>query len=76
MAKRKKPATLNDWKWTLKKPATAGRFWWSNGEHETPTLVYVEKQSLGFYVLGQGWLPYQPGQWAGPIGERDPASNN
>ena len=55
-------------KWTTKKPLTAGRFWRSTGE--APTLVYVEKQSLGFYVLGLGWLPYQPGKWAGPFGEQ------
>ena len=62
-------------KWTTKKPLTQGRFWFANGEEESPSLVYVEKQSLGFYVLGLGWLPYQPGQWAGPFGEQDPANN-
>jgi len=62
-------------KWTAQKPLTQGRFWWTNEEEKAPTLVYVEQQSLGLYVLGLGWVPYQPGQWAGPIAENDPAKN-
>ena len=62
-------------KWTVKKPLTQGRFWWTSQEGQAPTLVYIEKQSLGFYVLGMGWLPYQPGHWAGPVSEHDPANN-
>ena len=60
-------------KWTTKKPLTQGRFWWTCEKDQPPTLVYIEKESLGFYVLGVGWLPYQAGQWAGPFGEQDPA---
>ncbi len=62
--------------WTTRKPVTQGRFWWTNADEQAPSLVYVEKQSLGFYVLGAGWLPYQSGQWAGPFGEQNSASNN
>ncbi len=76
MLRRNKTVHLPKSIWTTKKPLAPGRFWWSNEAAGPPTLVYVEKQHLGFYVVGVGWLPYQSGQWAGPCGETEPGSKN
>jgi hypothetical protein len=62
--------------WTPAKPMAQGRFWRITGNDQPPSLVFVEKQCLGFYVLGEGWLAFQPGQWAGPIGEGQNSANN
>src|SRR5260221_6376545 len=70
------PLAMRNIKWTVQKPQTQGRFWWADQPGQAPTLVYIEQQSLGLYVLGAGWVPYQPGQWAGPFGEPDAPCNN
>ena len=67
---------MRNMKWTIKKPLTQGRFWWSSHEGDGPKLVFVEKQSLGLYAFGAGWVPYQEGQWAGPMGEQRTPENN
>jgi hypothetical protein len=76
MRRHTKRTPKQDLKWSSKKPLTQGRFWWTSQGDKAPKLVYVEKQSLGLYVLGAGWLPYQSGQWAGPLGEGDAAAKN
>lgn len=76
MRARTKTSSKPELKWTTKKPTKQGRFWWTEGKNQTPTLVYVERQSLGLYVVGVGWLPYQPGQWAGPLAEDASSGNN
>jgi len=61
--------------WIEKRPQSAGRFWWTAQAEKGPTLGYIEEHSLGFYVLGVGWLAYQSGQWAGPMGDPAAAKN-
>jgi len=76
MFRRNNTIQLPKPKWTSKKPLAQGRFWWNNQTTGSVALVYVEKQYLGFYILGIAWLPYQSGKWDGPFGESDPGSRN
>jgi hypothetical protein len=59
----------------LKKPLKEGRYWWKEPESSNRKLVYVEQQSLGLYVLGAGWLPWQTGEWSGLVGEQSQPKN-
>ncbi len=53
----------------LKKPLKEGRYWWKEPKSQKPEVVFIEQQSLGLYVLGKGWLPWQVAEWNGPLGE-------
>jgi hypothetical protein len=53
----------------LKKPLKAGRYWWKEPESQSSEVVFIEQQTLGLYVVGKGWLPWQEAEWNGPLGE-------
>ncbi len=61
---------------TVVKPLKQGRYWWQGPQQKAPQLVYIEQQSLGLYVMGKGWLPWQSGEWSGPVGEEGDPKNN
>ncbi len=53
------------------KPAKQGRYWLKTPDGDDQKLVFVEKQALGLYVLGIGWLPWQTGEWSDRVGESE-----
>ncbi len=54
---------------TSHKPLKQGRYWLKTPGSGEQKLVFVEQQSLGLYVLGIGWLPWQTGEWSEQVGE-------
>lgn len=58
-------------RWTHRKPAREGWYWWREDPDSTPQMLYVKQLNVGLRVMihadQSATMEYLQGEWQGPI---------